>query len=64
MDAILEEKLGPDGFWQAYVGNISPQEFMNRQYTPDIGAAAEAYSAAWRPPWRPSRNSSTTQAKL
>lgn len=43
MDAILEEKLSVDDFWQAYVGDISPLEFMNRMYSPEIDACVEAY---------------------
>ena len=46
MDAILEEKLDTEGFWSAYVGNITPLEFMNRLYSPDLHASAEEYVAS------------------
>ena len=45
MDAMLEEKLGVEGFWAAYVGNLTPLEFMNRQYVPEIDEAVAAYVA-------------------
>lgn len=43
MDAILEEKLSVDDFWRVYVGEITPLEFMNRMYSPEIDACVEAY---------------------
>lgn len=43
MDAMLDEKLDVDGFWAAYVGNQSPQEFMNRSYSPEIDACVAEY---------------------
>lgn len=45
MDAMLEEKLDVDGFWAAYVGNLSPLEFMNRCYSPEIDACVAEYVA-------------------
>ena len=46
MDAMLEEKLDVDGFWAAYVGNLSPLEFMNRSYSPEIDDCVAEYVAA------------------
>ena len=43
MDAMLDEKLDLDGFWAAYVGNMTPLEFMNRQYSPDIRECVAEY---------------------
>lgn len=43
MDAMLEEKLSVDEFWQIYVGNATPLEFMNRLTTPEIDGAVDEY---------------------